>query len=157
MIQKLTEDELFEYFEKIIKAGNFPRVVFAARRFGVSLDTIRVKVRNLIHDGRLVKYKKQYYLPGDPRLERKDEKRAPGKRFISEETRQKMSEGGMAGALALKQYAFENGKERFKVGSARDEDDLQQRIEAIVEKAKRDGTYCHPRPVYVVLIGQKAG
>lgn len=153
MKRQVTAEEVYQYFLKFLKEGNFPSVAFAARRFSVREDTIRVKVRILLNEKRLVKYKLKYYLPDDPRLEKKD---APkGKRILSVESLEKMSRAGMAGAEALKRQAFETGKKRFVVGSNKDEEALQARIEAIVNKAEGQGT-CY-RPNYVSVHGMKRG
>lgn len=154
MSKQVSHEQVYEYFLKFLNAGNFPSVAFAARRFGVSVDTIRVKVRRLVSEGKLVKYKFNYYLPGDKRLEFKNAPKI--KRVLSPEARKKMSTAGTAGAEALKRYAFENGKERFVVGSNRGEEELQN-IEAVARKAEAAGTLNHPRPVYVVLMGEKVG
>ncbi len=66
-------------------------------------------------------------------------------------------EQGVAGAEALKKLSLEKGVERFTAGMGADEATIKENIERIVENAIKKGTYFHPRPNYVVPIGQKVG
>lgn len=157
MKRQVSEEQVFEYFMKFIKAGNFPTVAFAARRFSVREDTIRQKVRGLVKDGRLVKFKNKYYLPGDPRLAKAKAEKTGNKKILSPEALKKMSAAGVAGAEALKRRAFETGIARFNPGLAKDAKKIQANIERIVQKAEANGTLHHPRPVFVVLVGEKVG
>lgn len=77
----------------------------------------------------------------------------------NESTYQKKARAGREGAKRLREAAERNGisPSAFARIPAKDDEKIEERMALIVEKAKQNGTYCHPRPKVVYLIGQKAG
>jgi hypothetical protein len=152
MITKLSTDQLFEYYRAALRNGEQPNTDAVAKHFDVIPATVRVKLRFLVSSGKLFKKGSSFYLnakdiPTAPQRERK----------LKEETNRLKSEAGKAGAEALKRLAFETGKQRFTPGMGADANKIAANIENIVRRAQENGTLYHPRPNYVVPVGQKVG
>ena len=144
----ISEQAIFEYYEKFLSQGRQVSAEFVAKRFGISAYTVSVKVRKLIADGKLIKAGFEVFLPGDTRAEKERQRLQNGKRFDSVATREKKSQAGVAGAEALKRLAFEKGMQRFQVGLAKDSEAIQKRIDAIVANAEGTGTSYRKNFVY---------
>ena len=145
-MNKITEKQVFEFYKSLKGQQVFFRD--AGARLGVSHMTVRDHVVNLIHKGLMVREGKKLFVVGMPR---------PRRNYNKVDENRKKAEAGKAGAEALKRQAFETGVERFTPGSGMDAKLIKERIEAIVKKAEAKGTLHHPRPVFVVLVGEKVG
>lgn len=75
----------------------------------------------------------------------------------SEKVSKQKAEAGRAGAEALKKRSLETGISRFNPGLAKDARKIEANINRIVENAEKNGTLYRPRPVFVVLVGEKVG
>lgn len=146
--------EILKYYKDISKNGYALKPEYAARHFGIRTDTVRVKLRELVANGFLVKAGYEFFFP-DSKHAKKEQPIVRNKQFDSVETREKKSQAGVAGAEALKRLAFEKGTQRFQVGLAKDSEAIQKRIDAIVAKAEGAGTSY--RKNFVYCQGMKRG
>lgn len=143
---------VYDYYQKELGKGNQPTLRKAAVALGVSHATVREYVLVLCARGEMVRRGHKLYLVKDGVV--LDQRKAH-----NEETNLKKQRAGKAGAERLRARAKGLGVMPSALSRmpANDDREIEARIEKIVEKAKKNGTYCHPRPKYVVLIGQKAG
>lgn len=127
-----------------------PTLRVCAEALGISHMTVAHHVEMIVRDGNLVRNNRKLYLA-------RNFKMIDVRRGHSEETNRQKSEAGKAGAEALKKRALETGISRFNPGLAKDASKIEANINRIVENAEKNGTLYRPRPVFVVLVGEKVG
>lgn len=150
MKKTITEKDVLNFYREHLPSAGQITLREAAEKLGVSHMTVRDHVVNLCLKGLMTRRgHKLYVTVGGLLLDQRG--------MATEETNLKKSVAGKAGAEALKRRSLETGISRFNPGLAKDAKKIEANIERIVRKAEANDTLHHPRPVYVVLVGEKVG
>jgi DNA-binding transcriptional regulator YhcF (GntR family) len=151
MKDKAMQNKVLAYFrEYYAEHHRTPSLRVCGEALGVNHMRVSYYVEILEREGKLVRNKQKIYLARNFKMidQRKRHNAAANA---------KKANAGRAGAAALKRIAEQKGVERFTAGMGRDEATIKKNIERIVQRAFENGTAHHPRPVYVVLVGEKVG
>ena len=145
------KNKVLAYFrEYYAEHRRTPSLRVCGEALGVNHMRVSYYVEKLEREGKLVRNKQKIYLA-------RNFKMIDPRKGHNAAANEKKSYAGQAGAAALKRIAAEKGVQRFTAGMGKDEDTIKKNIEAIVAKAEKNGTLYHPRPNYVVLVGEKVG
>lgn len=142
-------EEIWQYFKDYHEmAGRCPTMQECGDVIGIRREAVRHYILGFQRENKMRLINRRVYFtnPDGSIIEAK-----------KQNAKKKRSTAGKAGAEALKRIAIEKGVERFTAGMGADEDRIKANIERIVNRAAENGTLYHPRPNYVVLVGQKAG
>ncbi|TXH10089.1 MAG: hypothetical protein E6R03_15840 [Hyphomicrobiaceae bacterium] len=138
------------YREYYAEHHKTPTLRACAEALGISHMTVAHHVEMICRDGDFMRNNRRIYLA-------KNHKMIDARKNHSDETNRQKAEAGRAGAEALKKRALETGISRFNTGLAKDASKIEANINRIVENAEKNGTLYRPRPVFVVLVGEKVG
>jgi hypothetical protein len=135
------------------KNGHCPTFQACADALGLTRPIVKHYIDTLAREGKVKIITRRVYMVGD------DGKVIDQRKAHNEATYEKKARAGRAGAAKLRRAAEEQGISPSALARipAKDDAKIEKRIQNIVARAKEDGSYCHPRPVYVVLVGQKTG
>ena len=151
MKDKAIQNKVLKYFrEYYAEHHRTPSLRVCGEALGVNHMRVNYYVEKLEREGKLVRNNQKIYLA-------RNFKMIDPRKGHNAAANEKKANAGHAGAAALKRIAAEKGVERFTAGMGKDEATIKMNIERIVAKAEQNGTLYHPRPVYVVLVGEKVG
>lgn len=142
-------EAIWQYFKDYHEmSGRCPTMQECGDVIGASKSAVKHYILGFEREGKMKIIKRRVYLLDD------NGNVIDKRKSLNQKVRRQQ---GVAGAEALKKLSLEKGVERFTAGMGADEASIQRNIERIVENAIKKGTYFHPRPNYVVPIGQKVG
>lgn len=136
-----------KYYEEHRKT---PSLRVAGEALGINFMTVKYYLGKLEEMGLIVFKNRKVYLARNGKV-------IDPRKNHNEEANKQKSAAGVRGAGALKKRSLETGISRFNPGLAKDARKIEANIEAIVRRAEEKGTLYRPRPVYVVLVGEKVG